>query len=518
MKNRPIYQYNQNYYYSSLFAFLWIILIYVATNNSMFWSGDSVEFLCMMEQIKKGSFPSSDLWLPFYPLCVGLISKITDLDFFGSARLFSIGTSTTIVFFYNQYFVVNKSKNWKDLLFLNIPIFSYSFIIESFSFIMAELCFFGLTMAVIYNVIMFNTNNLKSNLYWAYFYAVLSILTKLNGFANVIFITVFLIIKFRLNAIPKIILFWCVTILVYGIWLFYKPGSDFLTSSIILNDFDLINSLNIQAFDLSKALIKYMLPYRLSKEVISLLNPDFRFVHVIFYFICTVVVGFYVLREILNNKIKNDLLILIFAILFITLTVFRQVFSNIFEINQRTVFYAFFLFTVFIAAKVMNKKRLKILVSLFGVIGFIATLNTVKSMNEKGDIYLNQKSKFSDDSELILKFRGLRNNETLIFSNEHKILTVKNYYTRVSELPESRIFMGNFYKEDSLNFENEKNKFFNQIDSKPFVIVFYFLSKDHPRFDQKQLVFVNQLKQMGRNKFYENKDGLIIWGNIKNTF
>jgi hypothetical protein len=388
----------------------------------------------------------------------------------------------------------------------------------AFTTIMAEFLFFVLSMGFLYLLIKFHSELKTRFLIWSIALAVISVVTKLNGLANIVFLSFFLLYRLRLKSFKWLFLTFISTIITYGSWLSIKPGSDFLTSSVSANSFDLLHALNLHSYDFSVGVLTYFLPYRPGEFLINCLSSEYRYLHTTFYVILSVVFMSYIIFKTFKNKqITTKYILLIYSFLFILLTFARQIFSNIFELNARTLLYAFFTFTLAVCLHVKFFKRLKLLFLAFGIIGFLSVLNTVKSKNASGDKYLYSGSQFNS-SGLISKFLEIKNQHTdgkvIVFSNEHKILTLHNSFVGVLELPKSKLFMGNFYENDLERFEKDVKYVQEKIESNNFIIVFFFLDQNHPRFDAKQKSFVKELARDGDYHLFQSNQGLIVWSNM----
>jgi hypothetical protein len=107
---------------------------------------------------------------------------------------------------------------------------------------------------------------------------------------------------------------------------------------------------------------------------------------------------------------------------------------------------------------------------------------------------------------------GLQANQ--IYSNEHKVLSLFCNYNKVSELPKSREFAGNYYKDNQEAFDYESKKLLETMgNSSKWLLVYVQLTEDHPRYDKKLKSWIGDSSLILPTKFsmIHTARSIIIW-------
>jgi hypothetical protein len=112
--------------------------------------------------------------------------------------------------------------------------------------------------------------------------------------------------------------------------------------------------------------------------------------------------------------------------------------------------------------------------------------------------------------DLVLK-RNLCSDD--IFSNQSSILSLYTNFKSPNDLPTYRRFMGNSYENNYEMFKIQEKDFMKSLDSfgkKSWLIAYFFMNPNHPRFDSLQLNLVRSFKKRNDVDFFQTTHGYII--------
>ncbi len=452
----------------------------------MGFSGDSIQYLRMANQINNGFIPSSTLWMPLYSTMIWITSKIFVIEILMAAKIYNFLLGLLIIIFYNRLFVFNLTANFTNRLLLNIPIFISQVCLLHFTSIMAEIQFLLLTIILIHSI--YKILKFENYLYYVFiacFVAVLCFMTKYNGSANIAFLGAVLIYKFRWESYKYLLLLFGLVLIFYLPYLMIKPGSEFLFQSIKIGQENGVDFLNKIISDFFKSVTSYLLPYRINTIIYVLI--DKYPIYIFGYFIYAGIGGF-LAKKIYQGQTTISVIIIAYSFLYITLIVYKYYSWSFNEMNNRTIFYVLF-FMSFVVTKyiVLNQGTLhKTLYFIFVLICISRTLNAIPNMFTKGNGRLAEPA-LQIDSPIILAMKDIIKKKEIkseqIFSNEHAVLAIHTNFDPIGELPSSRIFLGNNYLTDSILFSNQLRNFCKVQNKKKWLIVYFLLPKTHPRFD-----------------------------------
>ena len=503
-------------FYIVIPLFLWVVLYLGATNVAMIFSGDTSEYLGMANQLNEGKlFPSSTAWMPLYPYMIWITSKIFILDLLTAAKVYNLFLGSFFVVVYNLFFVRNSTIDFVERLLLNIPLFLSAALMSSFVSIMAEAQFLIISLTLLYlsNKII-ETNN-KNYIILASLMGTLSIMTKYNGFANIIFLIVVLFYTFRLKSIPYILLVLFLAMGFYIPYLMHKPGGDFLVGGLELRDTDYWGTLKMMSNDLLIAVADYSLPFRIREYIKDALNmTPLYWISIVVY----IIGAFWLFTNFLKKKANLTVILITYCYFYFTMMVVRWLPMGVSEINTRTCLYIFYILSfLMVRYLVLKKDVLKICVLIIlSFLGISANFSNVKSL------YLNGNGRLADAEfksnapmvkiikDLVLK-RNLCSDD--IFSNQSSILSLYTNFKSPNDLPTYRRFMGNSYENNYEMFKIQEKDFMKSLDSfgkKSWLIAYFFMNPNHPRFDSLQLNLVRSFKKRNDVDFFQTTHGYII--------
>ncbi len=468
----------------------------------MGFSGDSIHYLRMANQLNDGFIPTSTLWMPLYPTMIWLTSKIFITEILVATKIYHFLLGLLLIISYNRFLVFNLTECFSNRLLLNIPLFISQVCLLHFTAIMAEMQFLLLTIILIF-VIHKILKNGKS-LYYIFiacFVAVLCFMTKYNGSANIVFLGAALIYKFRWESYKYLLLLFGLVLLFYLPYLTIKPGSEFLFQKIKIGQESGLIFLNEIITDFFKSLSSYFLPHRINLIVSFIIVKYPYYIFGYFFYIGT---GFYLVKKICQKQTSISMIILAYSFLYITLVVYKYYSWGFNEMNNRTIFYLLFLMS-FVVTKyfILNQKKFyKCLYLVFTLICISRTINAIPNMFRIGNGRLADPS-LQTNSPMILAMKSIMNKKEIksqqIFSNQTAILSVYTNFEPIKELPSSTLFLGNSHATDSIQFSKQLLRFWEEQNNKSWVMVYFFLPKTHPRFD---LYLHNYITQMTKvNKF-----------------
>ncbi len=491
----------------------WVALFLAATNVAMIFSGDSIEYLEMANQLNKGQFPKSNMWMPLYPIMIWLTAKLFFVDFLTGVKLYHLILTTFFIFVYNRYFVMKQSLNLLDRLILNTPIFCYFIFIEELITIMAECQFLILTLINLYIIKLFLEKKSIKYIYWAIIFTTLSILTKLNGFVNLGLLLIMITYTFSITKALKYSILSILTVgSIYMVWLNYKPGGDFLVGAVHRRTFDFFEVFTKNSADVIYSFSKYFLPFRLNEIFRNFIGVKVAalFFNITFLFVFIIVVYKYFVRK-LSFK---DLLVL-YCVIYLILLFARYTPSGITEINTRTLFYVLFIATYLVSYAIVKLRSLW-LSGILLTIPFISLIKVVGSVPNiiNYGIGPSVNPAYQEKSTLMSSIRSLRDSMGIevnqIYSNEHKVLTLFMNYYRVSALPMSKVLTGNGYVVNK-DYKTDLRKFINRISDDKFLIVYVKLPLTHPRYDSAWSAQIISLCKDKNYGFIEDEFSYLLW-------
>jgi hypothetical protein len=503
-------------FYIVLSLFFWIALYLCGTNVAMIFRGDTAEYLDMANQLNEGKlFPSSDAWMPLYPFMIWITSKIFILDLLTAAKVYNLFLGSLFVLVYNLFFVRNSTIDFIERLLLNIPLFLSAVLMNSFVSIMAEAQFLIITLNLLYlSKKIIETNN-KNYIILASVMATLSIMTKYNGFANIVFLITVLFYKFGLKSIPYILMVLLLAMGYYIPYLMYKPGGDFLVGGLELRNIDYWGTLKMMSNDLLISVADYILPFRIREYIKYVLNMTPLFwISIVVY----VIGAFWLLTNFLKNKVNLTVILITYCYLYFTMMVARWLPMGISEINTRTGLYVFFILSFLMVRYLVQKKEaLKMGVLIFfSFLGISANFSNVKSLYQNGDGPLAA-AEFKSDSPMVKIIKDLVLKRKLcsdcMFSNQSSILSLYTNFKAPNDLPTYRRFMGNSYENNYDIFKTQEKDFMEFVDSSganSWLIAYFFMNPNHPRFDSLQLNLVRTFKTRNDVNFVETTHGYVI--------
>jgi hypothetical protein len=491
---------------------LWIVLFLILTNVNLIFSGDSIEYLNMAQQINDSKFPVSKMWMPLYPIMIWLTAKLFFVNLLIGAKIYHLIITTTLLFVYIKLFIDRKLLfTWKYMIMIS-PIFCYySFLIESIT-IMAEIQFLFLLILILHLVIKYFHEPIRNLFVIINCLILLSIFTKYNGF---VFLLFFVVVVFYKNDLFKALKlsFYCLIFngFFYLLWLKIKPGGDFLMVSFKFNNYHLLIDI-VKDYYLS--LFKYFTPFRISRyfENIVIQNSFLLFLIFLafsFFLLLIMAVKFY------KKKLSENNLILILIFCYSLLLVFRQYCSGINEIDTRTLFYVLFLLSFLIARNLIKKNYFFMkLLYIFPIMGTLQVLNSLPNQFKTGSGALVIQE-FQENSPMIKVFKNklkeLKLRPQQIYSNENKIISIYTGFNKVCELPQSMQFSGNEYVYDEQIFEKEKADLLFQIANNNWLIIYKNLDKEHPRYDIKLDHFMFELMRNKNYAVFTHNNCYCIW-------
>lgn len=498
-------------------VFIWVALFLAASNVAMIFSGDSIEYLEMANQLNKGSFPKSNMWMPLYPFMIWLTSKIFFVDLIIGVKLYHLILTTLFTFAYNKYFVMKQSINFLERLILNIPLFGYLNFIEESITIMAECQFLILTIVNLYFIKLIFEKKSIAYIYWSVTIVILSILTKYNGFVNLGLLFIIIMYTFSITKAVKYVVLSSLAVgLFYMTWLYYKPGGDFLVGAVNVESADFLKVFSEISADIIYSFSKYFLPYRLNEIFQNFMGV--KMAALLFnsaFLIVLVIIGY----KLFQRRLSLNTVLILYCILYIVLLVMRQLPLGKNETNSRTIYYVLFLSTYLISYITIKQKSLliKIILFIIPLLSLAKVVNSLPAMINVGNGSLANPA-YQINSTLTTSMLSLKDSMGLkanqIYSNEHKILSLFTNYNKVSELPKSQVFAGNTYLPND-NFNVDFENFTDQISNEKFLVVYVKLSIDHPRYDSLLNTQVFGLCKNGEYSFIEDEYSYLLWSKNK---
>lgn len=497
---------------------LGIVLYLIASTKAMIFSGDTIEYLRMANQMNKGHlFPVSTAWMPLYPWMIWIISKIFLVDLLVATRIYNLILIGLIIISYNLLWVNPNLLKIRDKILMNIPLFFSSVFLKHSISIMAEMQFLLIVIVFLFSIHAFLNQESKSLKIFIFstIMAVLGVMTKYNGFALVAILMGGIILKFGWRSWPYLITVIALVSVFYLPFLCSKPGGDFLVGGLEIREVDYFEFLLLMGNDFMKAIFSYSLPYRLEEVLLVIIDSY----NIGWFFILVFVAGVVRIgKKMLNKNFSFQTVIIIFTYVYTTLMIARWLPMGVSEVNVRTWFYPLFglSFILFIQ---LIKSRLKLnilLLTSIAVLGVASTLSKAKSLYTNGEGRLAS-PQFRKDSPLVVgMYRELRSNDleiSRIFSNEKAILSVHTDFEMVGDLPISRRFMGNTYENNLGMFQSQKRLFLRKLENKDWLIVFFLMDKNHPRFDPLLNDFILEFKNNREVAFKTTKFGYLISSN-----
>lgn len=494
---------------------LGIVLYLIASTKAMIFSGDTIEYLRMANQMNKGHlFPASTAWMPLYPWMIWIISKIFLVDLLVASRIYNLILIGLIIISYNLLWVNPNLLKIRDKILMNIPLFFSSVFLKHSISIMAEMQFLLIVIVFLFNIHAFLNQESKSPKIFIFstIMTVLGVMTKYNGFALVAILMGVSILKFGWRSWPYLIAVIALVSLFYIPFLYSKPGGDFLVGGLEIREVKYIDILLIMGNDFTKAIFSYSLPHRL-KDVLLIIIDSYNigWLFILFFIAGALVIS----KKILNKKFSFQMVIIIFTYVYTILMIARWLPMGVSEVNVRTWFYPLFGLS-FILFIILVKSRFKLsilLLTIIVVLGVTSSVSTAKSLFTNGEGRLAS-PQFRKDSPLVDgMLREIRSNGlavSQIFSNEKAILSVHTDFEMVEDLPVSRRFMGNTYENNLDMFDSQKQLFEGKILKKTWLIVFFLMDKSHPRYDPTLNDFILEFKNNPEVAFKITKFGYLI--------
>ncbi len=454
----------------------------------MIFSGDSIEYLEMANQLNHGQFPKSEMWMPLYPLMIWIFSKGFFVDLLLGAKLYHFLLSSLFVFGYNNAFVQKQTNQLLERIILNIPIFAFLIFLEQSITLMAEFQFLVITLFFFFWINKILNKKKTKDVYIACLIVILSILTKYNGFVNFAVLILVVMYVFPIKKTFSLIFISSAAIsLIYGSWLWYKPGGDFLVGGVKVLEVNYWQTYIGIAKDYCLSFSKYFLPFRLNEWIklnISDLLLTLTFTSVL------ILVSIFTLYSFVMKKMTMNKFLVTFIIIYSVLFIFRSLPLGKNETNTRTLFYVLFISTYLMSSYVIKIKSLtkKIIILILPLLGFLKVLNSVPSIFVKG-IGPLANEEYTSNSNLVHTMLSVKDSleleATQIFSNESKVLSLFFGYKKLAQLPISKDFAGNNYKENLSRFKYETQKLSETMaNSTNWLVVYVKLSKTHPRYDR----------------------------------
>jgi hypothetical protein len=483
----------------------------------MIFSGDSIEYLEMANQLNRGSFPKSNMWMPLYPIMIWLTSKLFFVDLMVGAKLYHLFISSFLVLAYNKMFVQKQTNNTIDRIILNAPIFAFLIFLEQSITLMAEFQFLIITLTFFYYIGNILIKQKPNDVYRAAFLVILSILTKYNGFVNFAVLVLVLIYVFPIKrAIGLLMISTLFLVIVYGSWLKYKPGGDFLIGAVEVLEVDYWQTYIEITKDYCLSTSKYFLPFRLN-EIVKSIVPEIimTFLFTLLYLAASI----YVFFSFLKRRMTLNKFLIAFTIIYSALFILRSLPLGKNETNTRTLFYVLFIGTYLLSIYAIKTKSLtkKTIILILPLLSFMKVVNTLPLIYINGIGPLANKE-YNVNSLTIKTMLAIKDSLALqanqIYSNEHKILSLFCDYNKVAQLPKSRQFAGNYYNDNQEAFDYESGKLLQTMEkSSKWMLVYVELSEDHPRFDKKLKSFIIDSSLILRAKFSIRQVGktIFIW-------
>ena len=496
---------------------VWVLLFFALTNVAMIFSGDSVEYLEMANQLNKGQFPKSQMWMPLYPLMIWIFSKLFFVDLMLGAKLYHLFISSFLVLAYNKFFVQKQTNNTIDRIILNAPIFAFLIFLEQAITLMAEFQFLTITLAFFYCIGNILKKQKSNDVYIGAFLVILSILTKYNGFVNFAVLVLVLLYVFPIKRMLALLMISTFSIvIVYGSWLLYKPGGDFLIGAVEVLEVDYWQTYIEITKDYCLSASKYFLPFRLN-EIVKSIVPEF--IMSLLFTLLYLTASIYILFSFLKHRMTINKFLIAFIILYSALFILRSLPLGKNETNTRTLFYVLFIGTYLLSSCAIKTKSLtkKFAILILPLLSFMKVVNTLPSMYINGIGPLANKE-YNINSITIKTMLAIKDSLDLqahqIYSNEHKVLSLFCDYNKVAPLPKSREFAGNYYNDNQEAFDYEIGKLMETMGkSSKWLLVYLELSKDHPRYDKKLKFFMTDSFLFPTSKFSIKHIGktIFIW-------
>ncbi len=483
----------------------------------MVFSGDSIEYLEMANQLSNGRFPKSQMWMPLYPLMIWIFSKIFFVDLLLGAKLYHFILSSFFVMSYNKFFVQNQSNNTLNRFILNTPIFAFLIFLEQSITIMAEFQFLVITLMFFYWINKILKEKKSNDVFIATSLVILSIATKYNGFVNFAVLIIVLFYVFPLKRMLILSLISSVSVAIsYGSWLLYKPGGDFLIGAVKVVKVDYCKIYILITKDFFLSISKYFLPFQLNESV-KLYVPELimTFIITVFFLMSSI----YVLFSFIKRRMTLNKFLILFVVIYSGLFILRSLPLGKNETNTRTIFYILFIGTYLFSSYAISTKSLtkKILLLIIPLLGITKVVKSIPTMYFEGIGPLANKE-YNGNSVGIRTIMAIKDSLNIeareIYSNEHKILSLFCDYQKVSELPKSKEFGGNAYFENLQVFDIESKKLLETIENtNKWLLVYVQLGQDHPRYDAVLDSFITI--KLNNNGFHLNmkktSSTIIIW-------
>lgn len=444
---------------------LWLTLYIFSTDTSMIFSGDSLEYLRMANNVRNGQLPISDAFMPLYPILLGFISWATGLDLFISVRICNGLTVALLILFTNYIAIKRHHITTVQYVFLNSIFISSTIFLQHSITLMPEILFLSFTLLFLYFIFRFIEVGTPLNFKWVIIFSILALLcwlTKYNGFANLVLLSAVVFISKKnyrgLIFTGSILL---INILFYALWLKLKKSQDFLIVSALSNksiDLDYIKFFTYQIEDLVKSFLIY---FGNDRIYIFLKDNHLPLIVNILIVIIGLVGMIYLMILLWRNKNYGTSLIISYILLYVLLLNLRSLPVVKTELNTRTLFYPLFLISTihlyFAFFYSYGRNGLAIIIKRSVQLSFILiTLVQIKRVIGKSIQYndnMHQLSLLGDprfdlqDSELMKAVINKTNAQNItlssVLTNQEKIIGIYNNFIPAGKIPSEEVFNGN---------------------------------------------------------------------------
>ena len=404
-------------------------------------SGDTAGYLCLAGDVYKGEFPYSSIYLPGFPIILGLTAKITAIKIFQAASIW-IGVFYVINLIYigKTTYYLNKiakiTKTGSYFLFF-ILISWWSFRIQKATH--ADTMYFSLLLILTYYLIKaFQNYESKYFLIIGFVLAIMAI-TKYNSYVLLPILGLIIIIK-KIDFKKKIIfLIFSISppFIVILIWKILNGG--FIYAFKVNNyehskntTLDIFKVFYINISDTGKELIQTLVNPVFGRY----LNPDFGFL----IGLALVTILFLSLYKFRKNQ--QEMMFLIFATIYMMSVIVIQSLNMVAEINIRTLItFNFFIFLVI--GSYILKNNLKFLGGILFLLLFsnniLMEIKWLTETSKKNSFkYENAKNnQFINADKSLIKIIG---NKDVISNDAESLMFHLNYQKHIKKFNTNMVF------------------------------------------------------------------------------
>ena len=474
-------------------------------------SGDTPEYLSLAGDVFNLKFPHSALYLPGFPVLVGLTAKLGAIKIFQAATIWmGFFYIINLIFIYkicNYFKKLNKISSLNAYFLFFIMISWWSFRIQKATH--ADAMYYCLLIILTYFTIKSFLENHTKNFFKVGIILAIMCLTKYNSYILISIFGLLMLLNdypnkikakyLALSILPSIgsIIIWKV---LNGGFIYALNASNYENNNFSFKK--VLDILYINTSSFGKTLVELFI----NPIVGRVLNANVGFIIGVFTIL---ILTFFAFKY---RKSKLEFVFITFAFIYLISLIFIQSINLVSEINIRTLLtFNFFIFLL-IGLKIQSHKNL-----LFGITFFFLLLLNNLLMTGKWLYQTSKENSFKYEyiyqNEAVFKnslfLKNIENKEVLSNISE-KMLFHINYQKHIKSFKTDRLFYkGKFVELKSEDLQNITNDLKTCIENKG-VVVF-----SNSKSENDKLI----LEDLATHKFYfRTINNLIIISKLKLSF